>query len=553
MDVGNPTVRQYARSLVLAGILIASSASAKSDQTLREVDVSSLTMKQKVGQLFLIGFSGKSVDAKLAKVIAEWPPGGFILFRRNIHSSNQVRDLNASLRSLSLKTVGLSPLLAVDQEGGSVIRVPMFPNLPSAHAVGKTKRADLAFDLAAEKAALLRWSGFNMNLAPVLDLSDPVKPSFIGSRSFGDMSSVAGELGLSYSQGLLSQAVLPTAKHFPGLGSSLDDLHHEKAIFTASEESFRSRDLEPFRKFAEIGPVSAVMISQMTYPFLDSKNPAPFSKKILQDLLRHDLGYNGLIVTDDLQMKGSTAIFDPHQAAVETLKAGADLIMITWSTKDQQKAMMRVLEAVRSGELPEAELDQKVARIIAAKRGLERNLPSVPLARGPAGVPATRKLEKVDLSILDENLGNEGSKFQTWIGKNPTGKVCVLSSNRQFLNSFSQSRTPEHRVLFVRSHVTGPELLSNLKGCDRSIVAVQGSVLARATQSLPAQVLDRTLVINLGLPSLFAESFRTPLVNLGFPHVHSGFRIGQLMRMAIKNKKAAENHGLSDHLITKKN
>ncbi|HRO65924.1 MAG TPA: glycoside hydrolase family 3 N-terminal domain-containing protein, partial [Pseudobdellovibrionaceae bacterium] len=259
-----------------------------------------MSLREKVGQLFLVGFPQNHLDANLKDFIATQKPGGFILFRRNLKDSRHIRRFTADL-SRTARIREIAPFLAVDQEGGSVTRVPFFPSLPSALSVGLAGREDLARDLGEESGRLLRWHGFNLNLAPVLDLSDPKSESFIGSRSFGSDPILSGKLGRSYAEGLRDAGVIPTGKHFPGLGGTRIDLHLQAAGFQSTLIDFKNRDLKPFELFAKMGPFSALMISQMSYPFLDPSGiPAPFSKPILRDLLRKELGFEGLVVTDDL-------------------------------------------------------------------------------------------------------------------------------------------------------------------------------------------------------------------------------------------------------------
>lgn len=484
-----------------------------------------LTLEQKVGQLFLIGFPEKTFNPKVGELLKAVKPGGLILFRRNLGDIGSIRSFTEQLREESLKVSGVAPFLAVDQEGGPVARVPIFPPLPSAHSVGRAGREDLSLGLGEETGKILRWVGFNMNFAPVLDLSDPFKPSFIGPRSFGDSPELTGKLGLSFAEGLRRHGVLPTAKHFPGLGATTGDPHRRTVKQTASRETFLQRDLKPFALYATLGPNVALMVSQLSYPSLDESGmPAPFSKKILSGLLRRELKYRGLIVTDDLQMKGTATILSPDEAALRSLMAGTDMVMLSWSADDQKKAFDRVLRAVRSGEWPLTELEDRVQRILSIKRALdsfsEANV--LKIGRGPEGEPATRALENIDLALLDSNLRAQPLSPTT---KEP---VCVVAAQNRFLDSYRQGSRIKPQVFLINQQTSARDLDRALSSCSRVVFAVSGRKTAHLLSGLSVALLKKTFTVNLGLPSLIDSKIDVAgRVEVGYPHLHAGYRIAQ--------------------------
>lgn len=487
------------------------------------------SLETKVGQLFMIGFPQKKPDAKLKKLIKELRPGGFILFGRNLGTMGEIRDLNAFLRADSSAVSGLIPLLAVDQEGGSVVRIPVFPSVPSAYSVGKTENGEFATILGEEMGKVLRWTGFNMNLAPVLDLSDPSRVSFIGPRSYGADPHIAGKMGRSFAKGLLTEHVLPTAKHFPGLGAISADPHVTQARNSASPAEIKEKDLKAFEAYFELGPNSALMVSQLSYPGLDDSGlPAAFSRKILHDLARETMGYDGLIVTDDLQMKGSSLVYSAEEAALRSLMAGADIVMITWSAEQQRKAYRRVLAAVRSGEWSVAELDRRFDRIQRVKKFIEDKAPALTrIASGPTGFPATPRLVKLDQYILDKNIDREPAVIPAAIASRPD---CIVSPQKRFLDSYKQASKRKNAYFRLAPAATAGEFRSKLSACPRIIFAVNGKRTGLLLEALPDLLKAKTIVVNLGLPSLIdAKAKFAARIEIGYPHFHAGFRMAQLM------------------------
>lgn len=325
-----------------------------------------LSLDEKIGQLLIIGISNDKVDKDLVEHLNKVKPGGIILFKKNISSEHKLLDFNSEIQ----RHVKAPLFIAVDQEGGTVTRIKTVPRLPSARWIGSVGDANLTKRLGKSLGKILRAHGINMNLAPVLDVSDKNTNTFLGSRSYSDNPEVVANIGTAFSAGLLSAGVLPTAKHFPGLGSIKGDLHDHAVENSASYKEMQLSHLAPFRKFSALS-TSALMLSHASYPALDSSNkPATFSSLISKNILRNDLGYNGLVVTDDLMMGGArgTSSFEDNLSAA--LNSGADLLLFAWSKKSQLRAKRALLSAVKSGKINMNTLDEKVFRIIKTKQQL---------------------------------------------------------------------------------------------------------------------------------------------------------------------------------------
>jgi beta-N-acetylhexosaminidase len=502
-----------------------------------------MTLEQKVGQLFIIGFPQQRVDAQLETFIKKYKISSFILFKRNILNLAQVAQMNARLQKVAMVSFPATPLIAVDQEGGQVARVPTRPPIPTAMSVGQTDDPKLAHALGQETAKIIRILGFNMNLAPVLDVASPESESFIGLRSFGSDAVRVGQIGAAVSQGLLDEAVIPTAKHFPGVGSVTEDPHKKRVEYNASSEEIFSKDIRPFEDFAKLGPHTAMMMSHFSYPTLDAtKLPATLSPHIIKDILRGQLAYQGLVITDDIQMKGLSQVSSPYEAALTALKAGADLIMMTWSFSEQAKAIERVRKAVASGELSVAELNEKVSRILEVKEYLRTSTPKLTGVDNPKIMAlSTKRLREIESRILDFNIrvalrrnlvdGRTPATATTTTDAKPE-PLCVYSPTKDFIGSFRQAGSDFSSVEITPA--TRPQkLIDHLKNkhCRFGVFVVHGPKTAALLERLPPDFAKKLLVVNLSAPSLIPEVDKyLNVVNLYFAHPDAGKKISENLR-----------------------
>ncbi|MBC7370264.1 MAG: glycoside hydrolase family 3 protein [Bdellovibrionaceae bacterium] len=500
--------------------------------------VDKMSVEQKVGQLFLIGFPQQRVDSQLENFIKKYKISSFILFKRNISSLSQVAKMNSQLQTLAVNSTQSMPIIAVDQEGGQVARVPTKPPIPNAMSIGQTQDKELALGLGQETAKIIRTLGFNMNLAPVLDISSPKSDSFIGQRSFGSDAEQVSSIGYSVSKGLLEEIVIPTAKHFPGVGSVSGDPHKKQVESRVSEQTFYDRDMKPFMEFAKLGSNTAIMLSHLTYPSLDETNtPATLSPHIIKGILRDKIGYTGLVMTDDIQMKGLTSSGSPHDTALLALKAGADVIMMTWSFKDQAKAIERVKRAVASGELTEEELNEKVTRILNVKDFLHKHTPKLgEIENSKVVALSTKKLREIDARILDFNIKVALRKTtETPLERAPAAaesNVCVFSPNSGFISSFKDSAVKYSAV--KTTSTTKSFMLTDYmkkKSCGYGVYVVHGPKTATLLEKMPKDLAQRLLIVNLSSPSLIYNGAKfLNVVNLYFPHPDAGKKIAENLR-----------------------
>lgn len=325
------------------------------------------TSRERAGQHLIGGFPGTAPPPPLLERIAAGRLGGVILFKRNIESAGQLLELTHALqRAAAGSPLGLPLLVAIDQEGGRVSRLSGdFTLLPPARNLGRLGDAALAREAARAVGRELRAAGVNLNFAPVLDLLTNPGCAVIGDRAFGDDPETVSALGAAFVAGLQEAGVAACAKHFPGIGSMAPDPHETLPSSPLGLDGLRGRELIPFRRaFAPGADAASAMAAHALFPRIDAERPASLSPRFLRDLLRGEMGYGGLIVTDDLEMG---AIPDPVAAAWESLLAGADLALICHSEEMQERAWGRIEEGLRREEIaPEAQRNS-LRRIEAAK------------------------------------------------------------------------------------------------------------------------------------------------------------------------------------------
>ena len=324
-----------------------------------------LTSREKIGQLFMVGFMGTTVTPDLAAFLREYKPGGVILFSRNLESVEQIVELTNALQGCSPK----SPLLiSIDQEGGRVSRLPKgFTIFPPCELLGRCNSSELAYAAAATIAKELKAVGINMNMAPVLDVNSNPDNPVIGDRAFGSTPDVVSELALVTAAGLQDNRVVACGKHFPGHGDTTADSHKELPVVGASRERLEAVEFPPFRRAVAAG-VATMMTAHVLYQALDDRLPATLSPAVITHLLREEMKYDGVVLTDDLEMHAIVDHYGPGDAAVRAVLAGCDVLLICKDRDREVAAFEAVEKAVASGAIETQRLDQSVARIQRLKQ-----------------------------------------------------------------------------------------------------------------------------------------------------------------------------------------
>jgi beta-N-acetylhexosaminidase len=313
----------------------------------------------------MIGFEETEVTPDLRAWMQDFRPGGVILFSRNLVNPEQIAKLTNELQALA----GDIPLLmAIDQEGGRVSRLPSdFTIFPPAATVAQSGSTELAYQAAAVTAKELRSVGINMNMAPVLDIhTNPANP-IIGNRAFGTAPEQVCKMGAATIAGLHDHRVLACGKHFPGHGDTSTDSHLELPTVHASRKRLEEIELQPFRYAIDHG-LQAMMTAHVHYPALDPTYPATLSSTILSGLLRQQLGFSGVILSDDLEMRAILDHATVGNAAIRSLQAGADMLLICKSRVLATETFQALRHAVTSQQLNAAQVEASLARIRAVKQ-----------------------------------------------------------------------------------------------------------------------------------------------------------------------------------------
>ena len=323
-----------------------------------------MNLQGKIGQLFILGFHGTTVSANLAYIFSFYKPGGVILFARNLDDLVQAATLTNELQSHSPET----PLwISIDHEGGTVFRLPNgLTPLPTSGELGRQNSEEHVTSVASVGARELRSIGVNVNYVPVLDLNTNPDNPIIGERSFGTDPDLVSRLGWAMTRAYQDHGILPCGKHFPGHGDTDADSHHELPVVSLSVEQIRERECRPFHTLIAKG-LPAVMTAHVLYPQLDPDFPASLSKSIQTSLLRKELQFNGLIISDDLEMSAIIDHSDIHEAAIIAIEAGTDHLLICHDEERQTSAMDAVYKAVTDGRIAESRIDESLDRIIRCK------------------------------------------------------------------------------------------------------------------------------------------------------------------------------------------
>jgi beta-N-acetylhexosaminidase len=384
----------------------------------------------------------------------------------------------------------------VDQEGGSVTRVRVSTPLPSALALAQVPDAKFIEDYAKTNAELLMTLGFNVNLAPVMDLSNPTVDTFIANRSFGDDPKLVSESAMAYARGIAAGGMIPTAKHFPGHGGLSGDSHHGSAKKLATVEELESRDWIPFADFSAADFPKAIMMAHLSLPEVDPSGvPATYSRVLIKDYLRDKIGYQGLVITDDLEMGGASISSDMGERAVRAFLAGNDMIMLAGIFRNQKRAFDSMVAAVKSGRIPKERLNDSVRRILELKdRPRFANSKFEQKKTNEIKI----RLEGLSKKIMQKNFKDSlDSKTSQWPQIRGEDEVLVMSSDRRFYNHFSVNVNGKARYMrlspatmdYARAEITKPKY-------SLVVYYASGSKTAKWLTGISPEIRSKILVVN---------------------------------------------------------
>ena len=335
-----------------------------------------MTTEQKIAQLLVAGIAGTEAGADGTSAVADYQVGGIILFGRNVSDSRQLTALTNQLKALNGDYIPL--ILCVDEEGGRVSRMPPeITDIPSAYTYGSlfnpTLLTRLGNTLGAECAAF----GLNLDFAPVMDVFSNPNNTVIGNRAYSSVPETAAWAAALVAGGLRDTGVIAAGKHFPGHGDTATDSHTELPVIDKTREEWNQTDAVPFREAIHTG-VPAIMIGHILMTSLDPENPATLSHTIVTEILREEMGFDGVVCTDDLTMGAISKTYGIGEAAVRAVAAGCDLLLICHEAENLKTAYDALCAAVESGRISEERLNESVSRILSLK--IEYDLTNDPTA-----------------------------------------------------------------------------------------------------------------------------------------------------------------------------
>jgi beta-N-acetylhexosaminidase len=329
--------------------------------------IAGMSLDEKIGQMIIAGISGTTFDANAKNLITKYKVGGIIFYTNNLVNPEQTVQLLNQMKSENVPNP-LPLLLSIDQEGGKISRLPGgLISFPTNKEIGSINNSQFSYKVGTLLGRELKGYGFNLDFAPVLDVNSNPKNPIIGDRSFGNNPEIVSKLGIQTMKGIQSQNIIPTVKHFPGHGDTSVDSHLELPIVYKSLTELKKLELIPFERSIDNG-ADVVMVAHILLPKLDAKFPASMSKKIMTDILRKQLNFSGVVITDDMTMKAITDHYNMGIAAVDSVKAGSDIILVAHDYNKVKETISSLKTAVQKGEISEQRINESVSRIIKLKR-----------------------------------------------------------------------------------------------------------------------------------------------------------------------------------------
>lgn len=332
-----------------------------------EEQIKLMSLEEKLGQMVMAGLAGYEADDSTRKLLESYHVGGFILYGSNVESPEQLLALTNSLKSINAGSK-LPLFISVDEEGGRISRMPKeLKNIPANKVIGKINSKEFSYELGGLLAEKIKAFGFNMNFAPVLDINSNPKNPVIGDRAFGSDERVVSELGVETMKGMKAAGIIPVVKHFPGHGDTSVDSHVGLPSVDNDLERLKSFELIPFAKAIEDG-ADVVMAAHILLPEIDSEYPATLSKTIITDILRGQMNFDGVVITDDITMGAIAENYELGAAALKAIEAGSDIILVAHGNDNAITVLKSMKEAAEKGLLSEDRINQSVYRILKLKQ-----------------------------------------------------------------------------------------------------------------------------------------------------------------------------------------
>ena len=323
-----------------------------------------MTLEEKIGQLIYMDYRNlEEMNVSLEKILSTYHPGGFILFKSNVSDFKQTQKFIQDIKNIPRTPI----FVGTDQEGGRVQRIKdidHFTAMPPMMEVGKTCDPSYAYEIGNQMGEELHYLGINMDMAPILDIYSNPENKVIGDRTFGSDAKTVSKMGMAFSDGLRDAGVIPVVKHFPGHGDTAVDSHIDLPVVRKSYEELKKMELIPFIE-AIRNHTEAIMLGHLAVPHITEDSiPASMSPVVIKDILRKDLKYDGVLMTDSVKMKALTKYFTEEEIYLRVIRSGNDLILMP---NDVTKAFETIRVSVLEGKIKEEEIDLSVRRILSLK------------------------------------------------------------------------------------------------------------------------------------------------------------------------------------------
>ncbi len=481
-----------------------------------------LTLEEQIGQIFMIGFAGPTITPALSALLSQQHVGNLILFSRNVQDASQVQTLTASLQRLARESGQPYPLLiAIDQENGAVQRLgPHATAFPGNMALGATRDEQSTCAVACATGLELKALGINLNLAPVVDVNNNPANPVIGTRSFGSDPLAVARLASAALKGYQEAGIACCIKHFPGHGDTTRDSHLVLPTIPHSLERLNRVELIPFKQCIA-DQATMVMTAHLAFPALTGapQLPATLSPTIVHQLLRTQLGYQGVIITDCLEMRAIAATSGVARGAVLALKAGHNLLLVSHSLDLQHAAIDAVKAAVHTGELTPTDIQQAATRVLQLKERLQtRNAGSVP---PPIDYPAHQHLSQSTYEQAITLIRDHAHLLPLHL--KPTQRLLLVSTQRDRGPLVVDREQPADELLAsIRLRHANTEALKRLTTTGDEELVAQASaadvVVMLTANALrdPFQVQTMHTLLRMGRP-LIGLAIDSPYDLVAFP------------------------------------